>query len=108
MNKLIFFQCTTLKFGRYSHTCFLVFACKSNINGMWQQNHCGIYRTANGGDYWEDISDKTGEANFGFAIAADLKNENTVWVVPAISDGIRVAINNSVCVCRTGNDGKSW
>ena len=86
----------------------LLVACKSNMKIMWQQNHCGIFRSIDGGNYWEDISDKTGEANFGFAIAADPKNENMAWVVPAISDEIRVAINNSLCVCRTENGGRTW
>ena len=86
----------------------LLVACKSNIDVMWQQNHCGIFRTTNGGNHWEDITDNSGEANFGFAIVADPRNENVAWVVPAISDEIRVAVDNSVCVCRTEDGGKSW
>ncbi len=86
----------------------LLVACKSNMKVMWQQNHCGIFRSVDGGNNWSDISDKTGEANFGFAIAADPVKEDIAWVVPAISDEIRVAIDNSVCVCRTENGGKSW
>ena len=86
----------------------LLVACESNFKVMWQQNHCGIFRTIDGGELWNNISDKTGEADFGFTIAADPKNENLAWVVPALSDGIRVAINNSLCVCRTDNGGRSW
>jgi photosystem II stability/assembly factor-like uncharacterized protein len=90
------------------HDPHLLVACQLNINVMWQQNHCGIFRTVDGGNHWDDVTDKNGEANFGFAIAADPKNENLAWVVPAISDGIRVAINNSLCVCRTEDGGKTW
>jgi len=86
----------------------LLVACESNFEVMWQQNHCGIFRTTDGGNNWQDITDKGGEANFGFAIAADPKNEKVAWVVPALSDGIRVAINNSLCVCRTEDGGRSW
>jgi photosystem II stability/assembly factor-like uncharacterized protein len=86
----------------------LLVACSSNFDVMWQQNHCGIYRTADGGNHWDDISDLGGEANFGFAIAADKNNDQLAWVVPALSDGIRVAINNSLCICRTENGGRSW
>ena len=86
----------------------LLVACKSNFAVMWQQNHCGIYRTVDGGNHWNDISDLSGEANFGFAIAADPIKEETAWVIPAMSDGIRVAIDNSLCVCRTENGGTSW
>ena len=86
----------------------LLVACQSNIEVMWQQNHCGIFRTTDGGNNWKDISDKTGEANFGFAIAADPVNEKMAWVVPAISDQIRVAVDNSLCVCRTQDGGRTW
>lgn len=86
----------------------LLVACKTNVKVLWQQNHCGIFRTSDGGNNWYDISDKSGEAYFGFAIAADSKNENVAWVVPAVSDETRVAVNNSLCVCRTENGGQSW
>jgi photosystem II stability/assembly factor-like uncharacterized protein len=86
----------------------LLVACESNPKVMWQQNHCGIFRTEDGGDHWKDISDRSGEANFGFAIAADANNEKVAWVVPALSDESRVAIDLSLCVCRTENGGRSW
>jgi len=86
----------------------LLVACQSNFDVMWQQNHCGIFRTTDGGNQWHDVSDLGGEASFGFAIAADKDNEELAWVVPALSDSIRVSINNSLCVCRTDDGGKSW
>lgn len=86
----------------------LLVACSSNFEVLWQQNHCGIFRSTDGGDNWLDVSDKSGEANFGFAIAADPKNSEMAWVVPAVSDEIRVAVDKSLCVCRTDDGGKSW
>jgi photosystem II stability/assembly factor-like uncharacterized protein len=86
----------------------LLVACEANPKVMWQQNHCGIFRTEDGGNLWKDISDRSGEANFGFAIAADAGNEKVAWVVPAVSDENRVAIDFSLCICRTENGGRSW
>jgi len=85
----------------------LLVACSSNPKVLWQQNHCGIFRTSDGAQTWIDISSRTGEANFGFAIAADDTNDQLAWFVPAMSDEMQVAINNSLCVCRTENGGRS-
>jgi len=75
---------------------------------MWQQNHCGIFRTEDGGNQWYDISEPEGPANFGFVITLDEEDEETAWVVPGVSDEKRIAINRSLMVCRTQDGGKSW
>ena len=94
--------------AEYGHDPHLLVACKSAPDVLWQQNHCGIFRSVNGGTSWEDISDKDGEANFGFAIAIDDHNDQRAWVVPAVSDEIRMAVDKRLCVCRTDDGGKSW
>ena len=86
----------------------LVDMCNARPEVMWQQNHCGIFRTTNGGQRWHDVSEKDGSANFGFAIAAHPDNPDVAWVVPGISDEIRVAYDQALCVCRTEDGGKSW
>ncbi len=79
-----------------------------NQQVMWQQNHCGIFRSEDGGATWKDIGDPNGPANFGFVITLDEKDENKAWVIPAVSDEKRVAINRSLMVCRTSDGGKTW
>ncbi len=86
----------------------LLIASPSNPNVLWQQNHCGIFRSENGGESWSDISQEGGPAYFGFAIAADEKDDKTAWVVPAVSDQLRVAVDNALCVCRTEDGGNTW
>ncbi|HXK93454.1 MAG TPA: glycosyl hydrolase, partial [bacterium] len=90
------------------HDPHLVAQCRKNPNVMWQQNHCGIFRTVDGARNWTQISGKGGPAHFGFAIAADPEDENTAWVVPAQSDQVRAAYNQAVCVCRTEDGGRNW
>lgn len=90
------------------HDPHLLLACKSNPDVLWQQNHCGIFRSENGGVLWENVSDKNGIANYGFALAIDHQNDKKAWVIPAVSDEIRVAPNNALCVCRTKDGGKTW
>ena len=75
---------------------------------LWQQNHCGIFRSIDGGFNWDDVSDKNGIAHYGFALAIDNKNPLRAWVIPAVSDEIRVAHDLALCVCRTEDGGQTW
>ncbi|MCA9562868.1 MAG: hypothetical protein KC561_05225 [Myxococcales bacterium] len=75
---------------------------------MWQQNHCGIYVSRDGSKSWNMVSEDGGPAHFGFAVAVHPTKPGTAWVVPALSDERRVAIDGAVCVCRTDDFGASW
>ncbi len=86
---------------------FLV-AHEKNQNIMWQQNHCGIFKSEDGGKLWHEISEPNGPANFGFVITLDEDDAQTAWVVPAVSDEKRLAIDRKLVVCRTKDGGKSW
>jgi len=83
-------------------------ACPSDPDKMWQQNHCGVFRTIDGGQNWTDVSQENGPVKFGFAIAIDENDGDIAWVVPGISDECRVAVDQALCVCRTDDGGKSW
>lgn len=80
----------------------------ANPDVLWQQNHCGIFRSVDGGHTWADISQPGGPAYFGFAIALDAQDANTAWVVPAIDAEYRQAVDRALCVCRTDDGGKTW
>lgn len=82
--------------------------CQNYPNVLWQQNHCGIWRSTDGGANWEDVTAEDKLANFGFALALDHQNPERAWVVPAVSDYVRVAVNEALCVCRTEDGGKTW
>ncbi len=80
----------------------------SNPDVMWQQNHCGIFKSEDAAKTWQDISEENGPANFGFLIQVHPENEDMAWVVPGVSDGVRVAIDQKLQVCRTDDGGKTW
>ena len=90
------------------HDVHLLVGYQKDFNIMWQQNHCGIYRTTDGGANWTEVSQKDGPANFGFTIAVDQNNPDVAWVIPAKKDEYRVAYNLSLQVCRTDDGGKNW
>jgi photosystem II stability/assembly factor-like uncharacterized protein len=90
------------------HDPHLLLACESTPSVLWQQNHCGIFRSINSGKNWTDVTDKNGIANYGFALAIDPKNPNRAWVIPALSDEMRVPHDLALCVCRTEDGGQTW
>lgn len=90
------------------HDPHLLIASPSQPDILWQQNHCGIYRSTDGGKDWYEISEKGGPANFGFAIAVADDKPDQAWVAPATSDENRIAINGALCICRTDDGGKTW
>jgi len=75
---------------------------------LWQQNHCGVFRSTDAGRYWASISDQEGLADYGFALAIDPDDTNEAWVIPAISDEMRVAKDLALVVSHTRDGGKTW
>lgn len=92
----------------YGHDPHFMVMSPSNPDVLWQQNHCGVFRSTDAGQNWTEISQPKGPVYFGFAIAVDAQDENVAWVVPAVSDEYRVAVDQALCVCRTDDGGKTW
>ncbi len=90
------------------HDPHAMIICASNPEVIWQQNHCGIFRSIDAGAQWQNITDSNGIAEYGFALAIDHQNPETAWVIPAKSDEERVAHNLSLCVCKTEDGGQTW
>lgn len=90
------------------HDPHFVIASPADPDVLWQQNHCGVFRSTDGAKTWTNISQEGGPVYFGFAIAADEQDPETAWVVPAISAEYRVAVDRALCVCRTEDGGKTW
>lgn len=86
----------------------IVVSAPSNPDVLWQQNHCGIFRSADGAKNWTEIGQSGGPAHFGFAITVADDNADQAWVAPANSDVTRTAIKGSLCICRTDDGGKTW
>ena len=82
--------------------------CPSHPDILWQQNHCGIFRTSDGGDHWEEVSGKGGFPKYGFALAIDDSDPNIAWVIPAHSDERRIPVGLKLTVCFTKDAGENW
>ena len=93
-------------FAEYGHDPHCLIASPSNPDVLWQQNHCGVFRSTDAGRNWLDISFK--KIKFGFPIVVDAQDMNTAWVVPGISDEKRMAFDGALFVGRTEDGGESW
>ena len=90
------------------HDPHLLLACRQNPDVMWQQNHCGIFRTIDQGVNWKKMSGANGYPHYGFALAIEAENPDEAWVIPAQSDEIRVAVDLQMSVCHTTDGGNNW
>ncbi|OLE28065.1 MAG: hypothetical protein AUI36_31320 [Cyanobacteria bacterium 13_1_40CM_2_61_4] len=73
---------------------------------LYQQNHCGVYKSTNGGNDWIDIQQNL-PSQFGFPIALDVHHPETVFVVVENPEG-RNNFGEQFTVYRTQNGGEQW
>lgn len=90
------------------HDPHLLVAAPSDPSRMWQQNHCGIFRSDDSGASWSRVSTPGDAAHFGFPICVDANDPDVAYVAPAKSDEVRVAYERGICVARTRDGGQSW
>lgn len=74
---------------------------------LYQQNHCGVYRSDDGGNWWEDISEGL-PSRFGFPMAIHPQDPDTVYVVPLTADDRRVVPEGQMAVWRSRDRGATW
>jgi hypothetical protein len=76
-------------------------------NRLFQQNHCGIYRTEDAGDDWKDIS-RGVPSRFGFPIAVHPHDPETIWVIPMVGAEMRACPGGEMAVYRSNDAGWHW
>jgi photosystem II stability/assembly factor-like uncharacterized protein len=78
-------------------------------NALYQQNHCGVYRTTDGGSHWEELTDNGLPGEFGFPMVAHPRDPNRVFTIPLNgAERGRFMFDASAAVWTTGDRGESW
>ena len=75
---------------------------------LWQQNHCGVYRSDDRGQSWERLDGNGLPSDFGFALALDATDPDVAYVVPEEGAEGRVTSGGRLGVYRTTDAGASW
>lgn len=76
-------------------------------NRLYQQNHCGVYRTDDAGETWVEITNDL-PSDFGYALALDARDPQTVFVIPEESSHMRATIDGKLRVYRSRDGGSTW
>ncbi|CAG0979620.1 MAG: exo-alpha-sialidase [Rhizobiaceae bacterium] len=75
---------------------------------LYQQNHCGMYRSDDGGVEWRSIEDGL-PSDFGFPAAAHPSDPDTLYLLPlnGATEG-RFVPDAKAAVWRTRDGGRTW
>jgi hypothetical protein len=75
---------------------------------LYQQNHEGVWRSADGGRSWEDISAGL-PSRFGFPIRVHPRDPATIWTLPLNGDMAgRYPPDAAAAVWRSRDGGRTW
>ena len=75
---------------------------------LYQQNHCGMYRSEDGGRHWQSIESGL-PSSFGFPAAAHPRDPATLYLLPLNGDSVgRFVPEGKAAVWRTRDGGESW
>jgi photosystem II stability/assembly factor-like uncharacterized protein len=75
---------------------------------LWQQNHCGVYRSDDRGDTWERLDGNGLPTSFGFPLALDPGDPDVAYVIPEQSQEHHYTAQGRLGVYRTSDGGASW
>jgi photosystem II stability/assembly factor-like uncharacterized protein len=75
---------------------------------LWQQNHCGTYRSDDRGETWQRLDGNGLPSSFGFGIALDPGDPDVAYVIPEEGAEYRVTAQGRLGVYRTTDGGASW
>lgn len=99
------------EFGQCTHK---MLSHPSKPERLYQQNHCGFFRSDDRGGEWLDLSEGL-PSRFGFVMGTHSQDPNTVYVLPEdraldgeVGGGLRYVSDAKFRVYRSHNAGADW
>lgn len=74
---------------------------------LFQQNHCGVYRSDSAGESWQEITAGL-PSDFGFPLAVHPREPETIYVLPLKGAEFRCPPEGKLRVFRSRNGGRTW
>lgn len=74
---------------------------------LYQQNHCGTYRSDDRGETWREITDGL-PSDFGYVLGLDPADPDRCWVIPEESSHLRSVCDRRLRVFESADGGDSW
>ncbi len=106
-NKNVLADFLPVKYPVYGQCTHKLAANPANPDVIFQQNHCGVYRSDDSGEDWVDIRNNL-PSRFGFPVAVDANEPKRAYVAPMEGDFSRIPPGGHFAVWGTDNAGKEW
>jgi photosystem II stability/assembly factor-like uncharacterized protein len=75
---------------------------------LWQQNHCGVYRSDDRAESWERLDGNGLPSDFGFPIILHPRDPAVAYVIPEVSGEKHYTVDGRLGVYKTTDAGASW
>jgi hypothetical protein len=95
-------------FPEFGHCVHRMAMHPSQPNVIYQQNHCGVYRSDNAAEDWIDIGEEKLPTRFGFPIVVHPTDPRTIYVVPEESQEYHMSIDGKFAIWRSRDAGATW
>ena len=103
-------------FPEYGQCTHKLLSPTSMPDRLYQQNHCGFFRSDNGGEEWLDLSDGL-PSRFGFVLGLHPDDPDTIYILPEdttddeekpLAGDARYVSHAKMRVFRSRNAGEDW
>ncbi|PLS23177.1 WD40/YVTN/BNR-like repeat-containing protein [Neptunicoccus cionae] len=94
--------------GETGHCVHNIMRATGDADLLYQQNHHGVWRSADGGRSWDDITGGL-PSTFGFPVRVHPRDGQTLWTIPLNGDSAgRYPPDAAAAVWRSRDGGESW